>query len=92
MTPRHPEIVALWRDGASAGQIAKRMNLTRNQVVGRLNRMGLLGHKPKKTPYVKKHLRVPGCTIRGLSWDERLFAPYAIWKAEKKMERENALR
>lgn len=35
----------LWAQGRSAGQIAKRMNITRNTVLGKARRLGLEGRQ-----------------------------------------------
>lgn len=35
-----------WKDGDSAGDIARGMRCTRNAVIGRLGRLGLLGGRP----------------------------------------------
>jgi hypothetical protein len=39
MTDRNEKIATLWNDGMTSGQIAERLGLTRNAVMGRVNRM-----------------------------------------------------
>lgn len=44
----------LCREGLSAGEIAKRMGRTRNAVIGRLARMGLMGRQQTSGVFVQK--------------------------------------
>jgi len=45
------KLKTMWAEGYSSPQIAAEIpNATRNAIMGRLNRLGLSGQKPKKTP------------------------------------------
>lgn len=56
--PRTDDLKLLWADQLSASDIAARLNTTRNAVLGKLHRLGLLkdGRKPSKRVgrYIRK--------------------------------------
>lgn len=84
---KYPDIAAMYLNGFSAGKIATTKGLTRNQVVGRLTRMGLMGTTEKERGYVRvrKPKHRPG-SHRG-DWDIKTFEPYAARKARLAMEK-----
>lgn len=49
---RVDHLMKLWREGHSAGAIAERWGITRNTVLGKLNRLGMLG--TRKGPKIRK--------------------------------------
>lgn len=90
---KYPDIAAMYLNDFSAGKIAAIKGLTRNQVVGRLTRMGLMGTTEKERGYVKPKSatkRVPGANSG--CWDTKAFEPYAVRKERLAMERANGLR
>jgi GcrA cell cycle regulator len=60
----------MWLDGSTSGQIASALGVTRNAVLGRIRRMGLMGRRegaiapraaaePRKTPPARQMQRLP---------------------------------
>jgi GcrA cell cycle regulator len=58
---RDDELRPLWQAGLSGEEIAKRMGLTKNQVIGRAHRIGLAG-RPSPIPNHLNHLRGSSAT------------------------------
>jgi hypothetical protein len=51
-------IIAMWRDGHTGTQIAKEVGAkSRGAIMGKLNRLGLLGSRPKQQKKPQEHLR-----------------------------------
>lgn len=95
-TPERTErVFSLYRSGISAGKIAKREGLTRNQVIGKLHRSGLVGDPLSRVwyenNYAKSGAKRKARRVRDASapkytgdWDDYLVEPYALRK--KRME------
>lgn len=48
-------LTQLWKDGASASQIARRLGgVTRNAVIGKIHRLGLPGRRPPSAPGARR--------------------------------------
>lgn len=95
------ECARLYLEGMSAGNIAKYKGLTRNQVIGKLGRKGILKkegrvrdrdhdrdrhHLNKSVKIAKREVMDNG------SWDAKLFEPWVVRKARLARERANAMR
>lgn len=94
------ECERLYRSGMSAGAVAKFLGLTRNQVIGRLDRKGVLrrdGYNRDHSRSRERHKtkRAEKETQREVmdngSWDAKLFEPWVVRKARLARERANAL-
>lgn len=87
------ELIRLRAEGKSFSEIGRALGCTRDAAIGKLWRVQkrirqvgsnkgrpIGGGKPKPPP------------IERSVWDQRTFAPYAVWKAERQKERERGLR
>lgn len=83
------KVITLWRAGTGSGEIARSLGLSRNAVVGKLNRMGELGKKPRNTGTVKSARKFTMRQVGG--WDMRTTMPWAHRKILRRMEREQGL-
>ena len=83
-------VVRMWTvEGKTTSEIKSALNLTRNQVVGKLNRMGLLGRKqaPRHKPKPRKLVlhREPN------GWENRTYEPWSLRIRVRQIERERGL-
>lgn len=67
-------LIAHRKAGMTHGQIAKKMQITRNMVTGKLHRLGMCGKT--RRAYLKGSVR----PIMD-DWDRKLFEPYGVRKA-----------
>lgn len=49
----------LWTDGAPASDIARDLDMTRNAVLGKLNRLGLLGKPGRRSESIRRRWNDP---------------------------------
>jgi len=84
------ELVRLWTSGKTTYAIRDELGLTRNQVVGKLNRMGHLGKKPRRTGTQKSQRKLVIGRAE-LGWDMRTTMPWEHRKILRQMEREQGL-
>ena len=83
-TPELTERVrSLYLAGRSYAQIARATGLTRNQVAGKLSRMGVTERTGPRASLEDKPRPV---RLRG-SWEDRLFEPYEAFRQRKIRER-----
>lgn len=81
------EVIALRQLGLSTLAISKAVGLTRNQVTGKLNRLGVIGNKPKWRPPETRQRRKLTDRPAPADWEIKLFEPYYIYKERKRRER-----
>ena len=69
---RSAALRALWNEGKSASQAAQMLGVSRNAVMGRLNRMGLLGFRRFEagTWNGSIPMRQPPTPPRAFSWEQ----------------------
>jgi len=84
-------VETLWKQGMTTGEISKKIGRTRNSVVARLNRLGLLGSVPK-TNYERRETttRRKPMARKNADWDSWLFEPYAHRKIRLANEQEKS--
>lgn len=85
-------LISLRAQEKSAGYIASELGMTRNQVVGKLVRMGLMGTVHVRARRKRKYHQTADVKRLPNDWNVRLFLPYPLWKAERQKERELGLR
>lgn len=86
---RYPHIAALRLEGKTSTQIAEHFGLSRNTVVGRLVRMGLMGTGLSRVSSKNKPKRKLNPSRVVGDWDIKTFEPYAARKARLAMEKAN---
>ena len=83
---RTEAVVRDWRANMSATVIAKRHGLTRNQVIGKIHRLGVKRHDKGEISTGRKRMGRPPETYRDL-WGDKLFETWAQRKARLARER-----
>ena len=62
---------AMWNEGKSSGEIADALSVNRNIVIGKLNRLGLLGHRRFEPAAWNAAVQVhPATPPRRFSWEQ----------------------
>jgi hypothetical protein len=62
LTKRDTEMLKLWEQGASSSEISKHFGITRNAVMGRINRLrkaGFVGYKTSNPPIYRVSKKTP---------------------------------
>jgi len=92
-TPWTPEKIAtliqLHKQGRSFNQIAHEMKMTRNQVCGKLDRLGLVGAESRRIRTYHRRINMNPRKIDRGDWDMKLFEPWAVRKERIQRERAN---
>ena len=88
-TDRTATLIRLHKQGRSFNEIAHEMNMTRNQVCGKLDRLGLVGSSSPRTRTFHRRINMNPRKIDRGDWDMKLFEPWAVRKERLQRERAN---
>ena len=58
------DLRAMWKQGMTTAEIGKKLNVTKNSIVGKVHRLGLSGRQPpikKKDEISEEKAEIPRC-------------------------------
>jgi len=88
-TQKTETLIQLHKQGRSFNEIADEMKMTRNQVCGKLDRLGLVGSTSKRIRTFQRRINMNPRKIDRGDWDMKLFEPWAVRKERLQRERAN---